>query len=99
LDRYAKALDIKEASDDWYRFFDSAAADRGIVPQDIMSIYRPERRFWPLEILPAVKFKVPGGGLAGWFEYRCVKTQFRMGLAKMTGTDRLQDIRINADVA
>lgn len=37
LERYAKALDIKEASDDWYRFFDSAAADRGIVPQDIMS--------------------------------------------------------------
>lgn len=37
LERYAKALDIKEASDDWYRFFDSAAADCGIVPQDIMS--------------------------------------------------------------
>lgn len=37
LERYAKALDIKEASDDWYRFFDSAAADCGIVPQDIAS--------------------------------------------------------------
>lgn len=36
LERYAKALDIKEASDDWYRFFDSAAADCGIVPKDIM---------------------------------------------------------------
>jgi len=37
LARYAKALEIKEASDDWYRFFDAAAVDRGIVPQDIMS--------------------------------------------------------------
>jgi len=37
LERYAKALDIKEASDDWYRFFDSAAADCGIVPKDIMN--------------------------------------------------------------
>lgn len=37
LIRYAKALEIKEASDDWYRFFDSAAADRGILPQDLMS--------------------------------------------------------------
>lgn len=37
LERYAKALGIKEASDDCYRFFDSAAADRGIIPQDIMS--------------------------------------------------------------
>ncbi len=37
LERYAKALVIKEATDEWYRFFDYAAADRGIVPQDIMS--------------------------------------------------------------
>ena len=37
LERYAKALAIKEATDEWYRFFDYAAADRGIVPQDIMS--------------------------------------------------------------
>jgi transcriptional regulator with XRE-family HTH domain len=36
LERYAKALDIKDASDDWYRFFDSAAADCGIIPKDIM---------------------------------------------------------------
>ena len=36
LDRYAKALDIKEATDEWYRFFDNAAADCGIVPRDIM---------------------------------------------------------------
>ncbi|MDO9541809.1 MAG: helix-turn-helix transcriptional regulator [Kiritimatiellia bacterium] len=37
LERYAKALAIKEATDEWYRFFDYAAADRGIVPRDIMS--------------------------------------------------------------
>ena len=36
LCRYAKALELKEASDEWYRFFDYAAADCGIVPRDIM---------------------------------------------------------------
>lgn len=37
LERYAKALDLKPGSDEWYRLFDFAAADRGIVPQDIMN--------------------------------------------------------------
>ncbi|MFO7869972.1 MAG: helix-turn-helix transcriptional regulator [Kiritimatiellia bacterium] len=36
LERYAHALGLKEGTDDWYRFFDSAATDRGIVPRDIM---------------------------------------------------------------
>jgi transcriptional regulator with XRE-family HTH domain len=36
LTRYAKALNVAEGSDDWYLFFDLAAADRGIIPQDIM---------------------------------------------------------------
>lgn len=36
LSRYASALDLKEGSDDWYLFFDLAAADRGMVPKDIM---------------------------------------------------------------
>ena len=36
LTRYAKALNITEGSDSWYLFFDLAAADRGIIPQDIM---------------------------------------------------------------
>lgn len=59
LERYAKALDIKEASDDWYRFFDSAAADCGIVPKDIMDeeelvkalpvLFRTIRRTKPTE--------------------------------------------------
>jgi len=37
LERYAKALDIKVGSNDWYTFFDSAAASRGIIPKDLMS--------------------------------------------------------------
>ena len=38
LSRYAKALNLKEGSDEWYRFIDLAAADRGIIPQDIMDV-------------------------------------------------------------
>ena len=37
LKRYAKALDIKEGTDEWYRFSDYAFADRGIIPRDLMS--------------------------------------------------------------
>ncbi len=37
LERYAKALDIKVGSNDWYTFFDLAAANRGIIPKDLMS--------------------------------------------------------------
>jgi len=36
LERYAKALEIQTGSDDWYDFFDLAAADKGIIPQDLM---------------------------------------------------------------
>lgn len=36
LSRYAKALNLTEGGDEWYLFFDLAAADRGIIPQDIM---------------------------------------------------------------
>lgn len=36
LERYATALDIVEGTDDWYRFFDLAAVDQGLVPADIM---------------------------------------------------------------
>jgi transcriptional regulator with XRE-family HTH domain len=36
LEKYAEALNLLEGSDDWYKFFDLAAADQGIVPQDIM---------------------------------------------------------------
>jgi len=37
LERYAKALEIEVGSDDWYAFFDLAAANRGIIPKDLMS--------------------------------------------------------------
>ena len=36
LSRYAKALGLKEGGDEWYLFFDLAAADRGIIPRDLM---------------------------------------------------------------
>ncbi len=36
LERYARALGIQSGSDDWYQFFDLAAADQGIVPEDLM---------------------------------------------------------------
>lgn len=37
LERYAKALQIEDGTDEWYLFFDLAAADRGIIPHDIMN--------------------------------------------------------------
>lgn len=37
LERYAKALGLIDGSDVWYQFFDAAAADRGIIPRDIMN--------------------------------------------------------------
>ena len=36
LERYAAALGIEEGSDEWYSFFDTAAASRGRVPADLM---------------------------------------------------------------
>ncbi|MCX6338742.1 MAG: helix-turn-helix transcriptional regulator [Candidatus Aureabacteria bacterium] len=37
LERYAAALEIKKGTDKWYRFSDLAAADRGIIPRDLLS--------------------------------------------------------------
>lgn len=34
---YAKALRLKKGSDDWYTFFDLAAAERGRIPEDVLS--------------------------------------------------------------
>jgi len=36
LSRYAKALDLAEGSNEWYQFFDLAAAHQGIIPHDLM---------------------------------------------------------------
>lgn len=37
LERYAACLKIEEGSDDWYEFFDLAAAEKGRIPEDIRS--------------------------------------------------------------
>lgn len=36
LERYAKCLNLKPGSDDWYTFFDLAAAAKGRIPQEIL---------------------------------------------------------------
>ncbi|CAN5288142.1 hypothetical protein BH18GEM1_BH18GEM1_02780 [soil metagenome] len=35
LEKYAQALELKKGSDDWYTFFDLAAASRGELPEDL----------------------------------------------------------------
>lgn len=37
LAAYAKALDLKQGTDEWYEFFDLAYAAAGIVPSDLMN--------------------------------------------------------------
>lgn len=37
LDRYARALKITSGSDEWYEFFDLAAAEAGRIPDDLLS--------------------------------------------------------------
>ena len=37
LEEYAKLLRIKKGSDEWYTFFDLAAAETGRIPDDLMS--------------------------------------------------------------
>lgn len=37
LERYATALGVKPGSDEWLDLFDLAAAERGRIPEDIMS--------------------------------------------------------------
>jgi transcriptional regulator with XRE-family HTH domain len=36
LVRFASALGLTEGSDEWYALFDHAAADRGLIPADIL---------------------------------------------------------------
>ena len=36
LKKYAKLLQLKEGADDWYRFFDAAAAAAGRLPKELM---------------------------------------------------------------
>lgn len=37
LEQYARLLKIKEGSDEWYEFFDRAAAEAGRLPADLAS--------------------------------------------------------------
>lgn len=37
LTEYAHALGIERGSDEWYEFFDRAAAERGRIPPDLLS--------------------------------------------------------------
>ncbi len=37
LEAYAKALRLRKGSEDWYTFFDLAAAERGRIPDDVLS--------------------------------------------------------------
>jgi transcriptional regulator with XRE-family HTH domain len=37
LTKYARALGLKQGTDDWIEFFDRAAACRGEIPQEILS--------------------------------------------------------------
>ena len=36
LESYAKLLRLKKGSDDWYTFFDLAAAETGRIPQELL---------------------------------------------------------------
>ena len=36
LEHYAKLLKLKKGSDDWYNFFDLAAAENGRIPAEIL---------------------------------------------------------------
>lgn len=36
LDHYARLLGLEKGSDDWYHFFDLAAAEAGRIPKDIL---------------------------------------------------------------
>lgn len=37
LEEYARLLGLKKGTDDWYQFFDLAAAEAGKIPQDILN--------------------------------------------------------------
>lgn len=37
LEKYARALGLSPGDDDWLEFFDTAAASRGEIPQDLLS--------------------------------------------------------------
>ena len=36
LEEYAKAVGLVDGTDEWFNFFDMAAAERGEIPQDLL---------------------------------------------------------------
>lgn len=58
LESYAKALRLVEGSDEWYHFFDLAAAERGVIPPEILS----DEEVAPL--LPALFRSLRGDSIA-----------------------------------
>lgn len=36
LEQYAGALNVRKGTDEWYTFFDLAAAERGKIPDDVL---------------------------------------------------------------
>jgi len=36
MEEYASYLDIKKGTDDWYQFFDLAAASKGVIPSEFL---------------------------------------------------------------
>jgi transcriptional regulator with XRE-family HTH domain len=36
LGEYARALGLKKGSDEWYQFFDLAAASKGVIPHELL---------------------------------------------------------------
>jgi len=36
LEEYATSLGLKRGSDDWYQFFDLAAASKGVIPHELL---------------------------------------------------------------
>lgn len=37
LEEYSRFLGLKKGADDWYQFFDLAAAESGRIPEDVLS--------------------------------------------------------------
>lgn len=37
IEKYATALGLERGTDDWVELFDIAAAERGVIPQDLLS--------------------------------------------------------------
>ncbi len=62
LEEYARILGLREGTDDWYRFFDLAAAEAGRIPRDILSDQEAVEKL-PLLFRTLRGEKIPDGQL------------------------------------